>query len=274
MIAPKPALRVAGTLVLGLAASWGQVVAPEEPSNPAPEPPAAAVPEEQATEEAPPIAPPREGDLTKLVAGLAADSFAVREKAHSALNQYAKHHPEAIQEPLLDTYLSTEDAEVRYRLEAVLFESVKAEFRDRPRGFLGIKMTASLVQDAGKMRGSIQIEDVIPDTGAARAGLMRGDNIVAVDDVTFETLNAPARRSISNANTQKFKQYIESKQEGDQVKVKVRRQQQDLTLTVRLGNFPDYLRNNQPIEEELHFDNWLESERKKRGQASPGSETR
>ena len=257
MQAPLFSLFVVGTFLGCLSGLDAQLpVAPELPESKA----------EAAQEETLPL--PSNEDLDQLVAGLGAESFALREKAHAALEKYSKHYPEHLKTALLPKYQESTDPEIRFRLVSVLFKSFRQEMRNTPKGFLGIWMHSQRVVVKGKKAvGSILVRQVMVGSAAEQAGLRAGDKIIAVDDLTFpipvarQGRPAPLQPSLVQDHVDKFKSYIESKQRGDKVTLKIQRQQQQLSIDVQLGKRPAHLTDrSQEAKEERAFDQWIDGQ--------------
>jgi len=124
-------------------------------------------------------------EIDRLIAMLGSPRFVEREEASIQLWEigipaFAK---------LREAYQATQDFEVRSRIEAI----VREVFMDSlvSFGFLGIQQNTQFTpgpeNDARIPRGhvGIMLQNVFPDTGAARAGLQRGDIVLAVDGQLF-----------------------------------------------------------------------------------------
>ena len=139
-------------------------------------------------------------------------------------------------------------------------------------GFLGIIMLASSVQIEGKVVASIQINQVLLNSAASRAGLQARDQIIQVDAMTFDA--APANRArqplraTNSPNLLKFKDYIGGKKNGAKVQLKVQRivdgQLKILEVDVRLGRRTrELMDSDEKRQEELFFDQWMERQKTK-----------
>ncbi|NJK36200.1 MAG: PDZ domain-containing protein [Oscillatoriales cyanobacterium SM2_2_1] len=103
----------------------------------------------------------------------------------------------------LGLQMRTIDAELRRRLS----EDPNAPFQ--------------VAQDRG-----VLVVRVVPDSPAAKGGIRVGDVILKVDGVEVQTAESVT-------------QLMESKSEGDRVRLELRRGEQPVNLTVEAGQFPD-----------------------------------
>ncbi len=131
--------------------------------------------------------------------------------------------------------------------ESTSFLTAKAFFEDLgripktptgdPRPWLGVAGIQTLDRETAKFfelddQGAIVVSDVIANTGAADAGLESKDIIVALDGETIPKF-VPV-----NIVVQWFTREITSRDVGDELKLTVNRNGENLDLTVTLGETP------------------------------------
>ena len=214
------------------------------------------------------LAEPKAEDLQKIASGLASESFKIREKSQAALAKYARQFPNKVKEGLAPSYLESVDAEVRYRLAEVIYDAVVDEMEHS--GFLGIIMLNSAITVNKKMVSSIQVSQVLKDSAAARAGVRSGDQIIQVDELTFDGVprarqpGAVAGRFRTSASLELFKDYIGGRKKGTKVTLKLQRnvggKPRMLEVDVRLGRRTrDLMEDHERVQEERFFDQWLKS---------------
>lgn len=170
----------------------------------------------------------------ELIKKLDADEFATRSKAQKDLMKWAeKAKPDEIKE-LRMVYQNVDSPEVKFRLEDVLDLSVY-EAVPNTRGFVGISM--------GEMFGGVRVDRVERNTPAHKVGLRVGDIIEGVDkhDLT------PKKANIEEA-TQFFSRYVKSKNAGEKLQLKVRRNGDLLEKTLKLGDYDKF--NNQVLRQQ------------------------
>ena len=237
----------------------------------APAPGPQSEPTTDPTTEVEPLAEPTKEALQQLVGGLASESFEIRERAHAALDKYAAQFPEVLRESLSKDYIDSVDPEVRYRLAEVIYDAVVEDMEHS--GFLGIIMLSSSVQVDGKVLASIQVNKVLLNSAASRAGLRSGDQIIQVDEMTFDA--APIKRPqqfrarADAPNLLKFKDYIGGKKHGAKVHLKIQRvvnrQLRIIEVDVRLGRRTRELMDpEEKRAEDLFFDQWMESRKNRK----------
>ena len=214
------------------------------------------------------LAEPNVEDLQKIASGLASESFQIREKSQAALAKYARQYPGKVKEGLAPSYLDSVDAEVRYRLAEVIYDAVVDEMEHS--GFLGIIMLTSAITMDNKLVPSIQVSQVLKDSAADRAGVRAGDQIIQVDDLTFDGVprarqpGVVAGRFRTSASLELFKDYIGGRKKGTKVKLKLQRnvggKPRMMEVDVRLGRRTrELMEDHERVEEERFFDQWLKS---------------
>ncbi len=141
-----------------------------EAPSPAQTPPATSLPPEA---------------VDRLLHDLASPRWAVREAASNALMDAGT----AAYRPLRSSFMETSSYEVRRRIKQVAMEIYLAEHLGSPKAFLGISHLGPAAPDTGDERAApwasgLLITDVIYGTGADRAGLRRGDLMMALNGRT------------------------------------------------------------------------------------------
>jgi membrane-associated protease RseP (regulator of RpoE activity) len=178
-----------------------------------------------------PINPPTAAKIETLIAALGSPVFQERENATEELRTIGAPAFRNLRE----TYHGTEDFEVRSRIEAIVREAYVNHHLYDHFGFLGITQnfdTLSSDQDRRIPQGhvGIKIGNVLPGTGAARAGLQAGDVIVALDG---EPLNGSGQRA-----TQLFGSEIRKRGPGTIIVLSILRGEAELSFQATLGRPP------------------------------------
>ena len=214
------------------------------------------------------LAEPTVEDLQKIATGLASESFQIREKSQAALAKYARQYPEKVKEGLAPSYLESVDAEVRFRLAEVIYDAVVDEMEHS--GFLGIIMLTSAITVDNRLVSSIQVSQVLRNSAAARAGVRSGDQIIQVDDLTFDSVPRGRQPGVvggrfrTSPSLELFKDYIGGRKKGTKVKLKFQRnvggKPRMMEVDVRLGRRTrDLMEDHERVQEERFFDQWLKS---------------
>ena len=240
-------------LLASVALACGQLPL-EPPVDPAPAPAGPAAAEapgaEKAEPEKPKGPPPSPEKIKELIAQLESDDFRERDGAQLKLTGIGKTFPEATLDTLLAEFLDGTRPESRYRLRDILYAAKQAEFETRPRGFVGIVMMPSSIRQAdGTWLHTIQVGRIVEGSAAERHGLLLRDQILSIDDLTFED---------SNASTD-FADYVTGKMAGDKVVLTVMRNNVKMKIPLTLGQRPPELLDYRVRQQfDKDFKRWLE----------------
>lgn len=193
---------------------------------------------------------------------LGAPSFRDRENAQKALLAQADKAHTPVLEACLRAASTNEDVEIQHRLEEVLLAVVDKKIYDAPKGFLGIRLMKETLLRNGKEVHAILASEVLPNTGAAKAGVQTGDAIISCDGKPIPP----------DPTTVTFIQYIQSHPPGTTVKVEVLREEKVLPFDVVLGGRPAEargfaFRSEQSLEE--FFEQWRSKECARLGLPAP-----
>lgn len=182
------------------------------------------------------------GDLGPLIADLADESFAVRQRASLELVRQGHREVEAVQALCLEHFLEDPDPEVRIRcgnvLRALLAESV---------GFIGIRhQTRAYFDEEGEMKQGVEVVEVLPGQPAAKAGLKVGDIIVRIGGQALD----------GEAAADDFSRRVRLLGAGKQTLLQIEREGESREITVTTGAAPEQLLTVDP---EARFREWLRS---------------
>lgn len=149
---------------------------------------------------------------------------------------------------LHDAYHKTDQLEVRLRIERIVHAAYMDHYLYRPNAFLGVaqaRYTPTTDDDPRIPTGHIGIEvsSVIADSAAARAPLIEGDIIVAVDD---EPLSGIGRQA-----TVAFGELIRLRGPGAMIKLTILRGPQTMHVELTLDRRPAQYYERQDIVTEL-----------------------
>ncbi|GEM_PF-1251349 len=149
------------------------------------------------------------------------EDFQIRREAQEALLAWGREDLEAGIERIHEVFRRTEDPEIRLRAREVLKRLVIEKQPWGGQGYLGIQMQAAQVKgEKGKLRPAILVTEVREGTAAEEAGIRVGDMILAVDELTFQGVDARLP----------FGDYIKSRKPGDLVVLSIRRNEEDLKV--------------------------------------------
>jgi len=167
--------------------------------------------------------------IAELVKGLSDDLFSVREKAAETLAQI----PGNFLSQLLAISTEHEDPETRQRLvrvaRDVFMQRVVEALPEwkKPRGFMGIQWAIN------EEPPGVTVNGIIPNTGAANAGLQDGDVIVKIGKFVC------AAGLTSDEAMAQFRGMLP----GDEMKLEVNRNGETVNLSVTIGEVPEEYRD-------------------------------
>jgi len=201
------------------------------------------------------------GPPSEVLPGLAAESFKEREAAQAKLLDWAKRQPGSAKEWLFLRSCAETDPEVRRRYLDVLRSLVVEDYLKEGKGYVGILMQSIPVQVPGlpNAKFGIRITMVVPQSPAAKAGLVPGGVIVGVNDQFWKEPAAEVA----------FSEWIQSRQPGSKVTLKLLENGKTLDHPLELGRRPDQqqgilagspedVKRMDRIARERHFQQWLE----------------
>jgi len=222
-------------MMSGIGVLWGMGVIPvlaqpqASPAVPAP-PPLGPLNDDEFRL---PLESTEAADVDRLIPLLASPDYKQRETATASLIDigapaFAK---------LRTAYEQTDDLEMRLRIEQVVRTAYLNRYVFDRNGFLGISLAPYEPRDARGVRrrtnieSGVRVTQVIPHTGAAKAGLRAEDVIVAMNGVP---LAGTGRES-----TDKFSDAIRQNPPGTKVSLTVVREMNTLTLDAIIGRCPE-----------------------------------
>jgi len=142
---------------------------------------------------------------------------------------------------LRTAYRKTNDLEVGLRIEEIVHEIYFDYHVFNRNGFLGIRMAQYVRNMETTKRGArkvavpegrsgMRVVSVIKESGAARAGLLANDVIIAIDDVPLQ--------GVGRHLTESFSASIRSRRPGKTMVLTVVRRDKILTIPATLGRTP------------------------------------
>lgn len=158
---------------------------------------------------------------------LSSPSFSRREHASRRLEEMGR----LVIDELARAYVESSDPEKRWRLRAIARHIFFADQTTRS-GFLGIAHTLVDSTMVGTLRpgeAAIYVQRVLPDTGAARAGLRVNDLILSID----------GEKVPPDAPPEWFAERIRAHPPGERVRLVVLRGERRMEMVATLGTRPD-----------------------------------
>ena len=210
------------------------------------EPEAPAVGKEKAAlAKVPKKTAPSQQELAELTRSLNSDDFKTRESTQIVLAKLASDFPEVTIDRMIENYIDEATVpEMRYRLRTILYNSRKSLFMDDPPGFVGIVMLP--------VGSFVQVRDVVPESAAARDGLLVGDRIMSIDGKLFSPDTDPSME---------FSNYVLSKKAGEKVILKIMRNNEQKELPITLGARPEELMDSRfEARFDAQFKLWLDEQ--------------
>jgi predicted metalloprotease with PDZ domain len=200
--------------------------------------------------------------LQSAIGRLGAAAFREREAAQRELLALADRDHAAVLDACLRAAVIEQDVEVAHRLEELLLQVVDRKIYDAPKGFLGIRLMKDTLLRDGKEVHVILASEVLPNTGAAAAGVVSGDVIISCDGQPI-----PA-----DPTTMTFIQYIQSHPPGSVVNIEVLREDKAVKIPVTLGGRPAEARGfslRQELSLDAFFEQWRFREHRRLGLPPP-----
>lgn len=205
--------------------------------------------------------PLRAAPPPEVLSRLAAESFKEREAAQSGLLDWARRQPGPAKDWLFERSRVETDPEVRRRCLDVLRSLVVEDYLKEGKGYVGILMQSIPVQVPGSPNAKfgIRITMVVPESPAAKGGLMAGGVIVGVNDQFWDAPSAEVD----------FSQWIQSRPPGSKVTLKLLENGKTVDRHLELGRRPDdregvlagspeELKRMDQAARERHFQQWME----------------
>lgn len=199
-----------------------------------------------------------------LTGRLGSEDYKERMGAQGALLEWARKDPELAKDWLFGQSVGHADPEIRRRFTAVLKDLIDEEYLKDGEGYVGIMMMPVKAQIPGVQgdRFGISISLVVPDSAAAKAGLVVGDVIVEAGDQVWKDA----------AVVEQFSTWVRGHKPGQKVTLKLLRNgkvlEQDLVLGRRppesgvllFGEPPDSatLAREAQAAKDAYFRNWFE----------------
>ena len=172
------------------------------------------------------IEEPSEAVLSRL----GVEDFKERMSAQAALVEWGRSQPEEAKGWLFSRSVNDVDPEVRRRFTAVLRELVIDDYLKDGEGYAGVMMMALQIQIPGDraLRTGLSVSLVMPDSAAAKAGLMVGDVITEAGEQIWHDASA----------VELFTTWVRGHKPGQKVTLKVLRNGNFVPLELVLGRRP------------------------------------
>jgi hypothetical protein len=182
------------------------------------------------------------GELDTLIAGLADESFTVRQRASAELVREGREDVEAVQALCLGHYLKNPEPEVRIRCGNVLRELLAESV-----GFIGIRhQPRAYFDEEAQLRHGVEVVEVVPGQPAEKAGLKAGDIIVGIDGKPLG----------GKAAANDFSRWVRLLGAGKHAVLQIEREGEPKEITLTTGAAPEELLTVDP---ETRFQEWLRS---------------
>ncbi len=182
------------------------------------------------------------GELEPLIAGLADESFAVRQRATAELVREGHEDVEAVQALCLEHFLKNPEPEVRIRCKKVLHELLAESV-----GFIGIRhQPRAYFDEEGELKQGVEVVEVLPGQPAEKSGLKVGDIIVRIDGKPLGGESAG----------DDFSRWVRLLGAGKKAVVQLEREGAARELVLTTGAAPEELLKVDP---ETRFQEWLQS---------------
>lgn len=208
-----------------------------------------------------------------LLAGLADEDFATREKAEASLWDWALEHPSEAREKFWTLSRTAADPEVRDRCLNLLRRQVLRERDAQGSGFIGISMQAQMVTPPrGEEQPAVRVTDIIPMSGAVNSGLRIGDLILKFNGRKLAGQVPNGFQNQEDAVGFRLSEWVREHKPGETIVLQVLRGDELLDIKVVLGLYRPSVHSGLLLdqssyeerirrEDELYFQTWLEAKR-------------
>jgi len=171
-------------------------------------------------------------NVDRLIGLLGSPQYKEREEATNALIEIGA--PAFAR--LRTTYEQTDELEIRLRVEQVVRTAYLNRYVFDQNGFLGIGLAPYEPRDGRgprrvELETGVLVKQVIPNTGAAKAGLREEDVIIALNEVPI--------KGTGREITDRFSDLIRQNAPGAKVRLTVVRGMETLTLDATIGRCPE-----------------------------------
>jgi len=179
------------------------------------------------------LQPPKADQIPQLLKNLGHPSYKVRNEATERLKMVPRRQ---LTEPLARLFRTTKDYEVKLLIKEIA-ETVY--LKEHAEGFLGVALDPRAVrpQDEPRLAGEvmgIKVTRVVQGTAASRAGILRGDIIIACDGKPL-----PTSPNAGNDASKGFREYIGAKNPDTRLRLDVLRGNRVLKIELQLGTRPE-----------------------------------
>lgn len=192
--------------------------------------------------------------IDTLIQQLSSDDFATRQKATVDLDNATKKAPKQHLQTMLEAYVSTEEPETKLRLHGLLFNLyLQTSFPDE-RGFLGVVHEIVMVPINGEQRPAILVGSVMPNTPAAKAGMLTNDIITKLNDIDFTKMTLEKARDVFSSSIKKVGAY-------KSIKITFLRAGKLHELEVTLTSYNSRFQDSGEMDEKFQL--WIDKQTKK-----------
>ncbi len=197
-----------------------------------------------------------------LLQQLSTDEFKTRQTAEGELTKWAFENREAAYDDLYRQSREHPEAEVRVRCLSVLRRLVGDIYESEGEGYVGIRMKDEAMRLPGRGEEPVavlQVVEVMPDSPAAKGGLLVGDSIISLEQAGWKNLPA----------SDDFRNRIKSIKPRSLVTLQVLREGKVVEVQIRLARRPAAAENpfEMPTQDQIdamedalrdkHFKKWL-----------------
>jgi C-terminal processing protease CtpA/Prc len=200
--------------------------------------------------------PAKEPEIVAAIQALGDDAWEKRDHADQRLRALGVDNADIVLNKLMEHYVTQDDPEVELRAQDIMREVVIKQIFHQRKGYLGVRLgfQQEVVIVNKVTYRPITIEQVMPNTAAQQAQLIRGDKVIKVDD----NLCTP------NFGVTQMVKYISAKPPGTKLNLTLWSKGKEVAREVVLRQRPTFPTDPpQKSQQKEFFDRWLKEQEQK-----------
>ncbi|MFT5239823.1 MAG: C-terminal processing protease CtpA/Prc [Candidatus Promineifilaceae bacterium] len=200
--------------------------------------------------------PAKEPEIVAAIKALGDDAWEKRDHADQRLRALGVDNADIVLNKLMEHYVTQDDPEVELRAQDIMREVVIKQIFHQRKGYLGVRLgfQQEVVIVNKVTYRPITIEQVMPNTAAQQAQLIRGDKVIKVDD----NLCTP------NFGVTQMVKYISAQPPGTKLHLTLWSKGKEVAREVVLRQRPTFPTDPpQKSQQKEFFDRWLKEQEQK-----------
>lgn len=200
--------------------------------------------------------PAKEPEIVAAIKALGHDAWEKRDHADQRLRTLGIDNADIVLNRLMEHYVTQDDPEVELRAQEIMREVVINQIFHQRKGYLGVRLgfQKEVVIVNKVAYRPITIEQVMPNTAAQQARLLRGDKIIKIDH----------NLCTSKFGVTQMVKYISSKPPGTKLQLTLWSKGKEVAREVVLRQRPTFPTDPpKKSQQKEFFDRWLKEQAQK-----------